>query len=82
MTTQSRQQARIDFELEMAEYYEAAGLDRQAERSRSIAAEIAEAAAYAKGGAGPELGRHVSRDRPQPEPELDQPELDQLELSA
>jgi hypothetical protein len=69
MTTQSRPQARIDFELEMAEYYEAAGLDRQAERSRSIAAEIAEAAAYAERGAGPELGVPVSRDRPQPEPE-------------
>jgi hypothetical protein len=57
MTTQSRQQARVDFELEMAEYYEAAGLDRLAERSRDIAAEIAaetEAEREAEAGLGHE----------------------------
>jgi hypothetical protein len=67
MTTQSREQARIDFELEMAEYYQAAGLDRLAERSRDIAAEIAEAATYPD--CGPGLGGPVPRDRPEPEPE-------------
>jgi hypothetical protein len=40
------QEARVDFELEMAEYYEAAGLDHYAERSRAIAAELTEAYQY------------------------------------
>jgi hypothetical protein len=46
-----QQEARLAFELEMAEYYEAAGLDRYAERSRGIAAELAEAESY--GDTGP-----------------------------
>ena len=45
MTTQSRLQEQIDFEREMAEYYEEIGLDRLAARARDIAAEKASVAA-------------------------------------
>ena len=72
MTVQSRLQARIDFEREMTEYYEAAGLDRQAERSRNLAAELADEAAElasADRQPGRELWAIGPCDRPEPEPE-------------
>ena len=69
MTTQSQQQKVIDFELEMAEYYQAMGNDRMAERSRSIAADWAELAT--RPDHGPFVGGPVLRDRPEPEPEAE-----------
>lgn len=42
MTIQSRREARAAFEAEMTEYYEATGQDCLAERSRSLAAELAD----------------------------------------
>jgi hypothetical protein len=77
MTTQSRLQDQIDFEREMADYYEEIGLDRLAERSRSIAADKASVAAeladpaalYAERQIDFELEGIGPRDRPEPEPE-------------
>lgn len=70
MTRPSPYQARrIDFELEMAEYYEAAGNHRLAERSRHIAADVAEAATHPD--CGPFVGGPVLHGRPEPEPEAE-----------